>query len=179
MAGYRSNEDILRGAMVMVFIDDTPIAFSTSNTINFNTNTSEVSTKDHGLFPSTVVQSQTWEVTCENLASADSINTLFLALNKAKNNTPCVIKVAKPANWGSQGIVGTNGMQSNWTDTSGSIIAQGDCLLTSLSLNAPSGDNATLSGTFTGTGAFTLTAAPADISGHQGPQGPQSITPST
>ncbi len=162
----------------MVFIDGDPVAFSTSNTINWNTNTTEISTKDHGLFPSTIVQSQTWEVTCENLASADSINTLFLALNKAKDNTPCVIKVAKPSNWNDKGIVGTEGASTNWDDGTGAdIIAQGDCLLTSLSLNAPGGDNASLSATFTGTGAFTLTASPADISGHQAQPGP-SITPS-
>lgn len=172
MAGYRDNADIINGSMLMVFIGDNPIAFATSHSISFTTNTTEVSTKDHGLFPSTLAQSQTWEVSCENLASADSINSLFDALNKAKNNTTVTLKFGKPGNWDDKGIVGSNGLATNWSPSSGDILAQGDALLTSLSINAPAGDNATLSATFTGVGAFTLTAADADVSGDTGPQGP-------
>ena len=171
MAGYRNNSDILRGSMLMLFVDDYPIAFATSHSISFTTNTSEVSTKDHGLYPSIIVNSQSWEVSAENLASADSINQLFTVLEKTKAQTPVTLKFAKPSNWKNAGIVdNTNDL---WT--AGDIIAQGDAYLTSLQLNAPAGDNATISATFTGIGAFTLDAAGSKISlieGETGPTGP-------
>lgn len=172
--GYRNNSDIIKGSMLMVFIDDNPIAFATSHSLSFTTNTSEVSTKDHGLYPSLVVNSQTWEVTAENLASADSINQLFTILDKTKGGTPITLKFAKPSNWNDKGIVGGEGAAENWT--AGDIIAQGDAYLTSLQLNAPSGDNATISATFTGIGAFTLDNAGATISGATGPVGPTGYT---
>lgn len=172
--GYRNNSDIIKGSMLMVFIDSYPIAFATSHSISFTTNTNEVSTKDHGLFPSVIVNSQSWEVSAENLASADSINQLFTILEKTKNGTPVTLKFAKPSNWNDQGIVGSEGAASNWA--AGDIIAQGDAYLTSLQLNAPSGDNATISATFTGIGAFTLDKAGQTISGVTGPVGPTGYT---
>ena len=172
--GYRKNSDIIKGSMLMVFVDNYPIAFATSHSISFTTNTSEVSTKDHGLFPSVIVNSQTWEVSAENLASADSINQLFSILEKTKGGTPVTLKFAKPSNWSDNGIVGSEGAASIWE--AGDIIAQGDAYLTSLSLNAPAGDNATISATFTGIGAFTLDKAGATISGATGPVGPTGYT---
>lgn len=174
MAGYRKNSDILKGSMLMLFVDGYPIAFATSHSISFTTNTSEVSTKDHGLYPSLVVNSQSWEVSAENLASADSINQLFTVLENTKNGQTVTLKFAKPATWHDNGIVGNEGDDSLWT--AGDIIAQGEAYLTSMQLNAPAGDNATISATFTGVGAFTLDKAGATISGATGPVGPTGYT---
>lgn len=174
MAGYRNNSDILKGSMLMLFIGSYPIAFATSHSISFTTNTSEVSTKDHGLYPSVIVNSQSWEVSAENLASADSINQLFTVLENTKNGQTVTLKFAKPGNWNDKGIVGTEGQSALWTE--GDIIAQGEAYLTSMQLNAPAGDNATISATFTGVGAFTLDKAGATISGATGPVGPTGYT---
>ncbi len=174
MAGYRNNSDILKGSMLMLFIGDYPIAFATSHSISFTTNTTEVSTKDHGLYPSLVVNSQSWEVTAENLASADSINQLFTVLESTKNGQTVTLKFAKPSNWNDNGIVGTEGQANIWA--AGDIIAQGEAYLTSMQLNAPAGDNASISATFTGVGAFTLDAAGKQISGTTGPVGPTGYT---
>ena len=162
-AGFRNNSDIIKGSILMVFIDDNPVAFATSHSLSFTTNTTEVSTKDHGLYPAVIANSQTWEVTTENLACAENINQLFTVLNNAKDNTTVMLKFAKPASYNENGIVGEGNGTSNWTV--GDILAEGNALLTSLQLNAPSGDNATLSATFTGVGAFTLDQAGKSISG--------------
>lgn len=174
MAGYRNNSDIIKGSMLMVFIGDYPIAFATSHSLSFTTNTSEVSTKDHGLFPSVIVNSQSWEVTAENLASSDSINQLFTVLENTRNGQTITLKFAKPSNWNDNGIVGSEGQSGLWT--AGDIIAQGEAYLTNLQLNAPAGDNASISATFTGVGAFTLDKAGASISGTTGPVGPTGFT---
>lgn len=177
--GYRKNTDILKGSMLMVFVGNEtnqyPIAFATSHSISFTTNTSEVSTKDHGLYPSVIVNSQSWEVSAENLASADSINQLFTILEDTGKGTPVTLKFAKPGNWEDKGIVGKEGEANIWSvngTPKGDIIAEGEAYLTSLQLNAPAGDNATISATFTGIGAFTLDKAGASIAGPQGVTGP-------
>jgi hypothetical protein len=177
--GLRKNDEILKGSVLMVFVNDNPIAFATSHSLSITSNTTEISTKDHGLNPGVLVQSQTFEVTCENLASAESINALFNALDKAKSNETVTLKFAKPGNWADKGIVGGNGQSENWSDSAADtvIIAQGEALITSFSLNAPSGDNATLSATFTGVGPLVLTYAANTITGGDAdPVGPGGAT---
>lgn len=166
MAVIRTNKDILNGSMLMVFINNEPIAFSTSHSINFTTNTTEVSTKCHGTFPSVITQSQSWEIQCENLACADAIDLLFATLNKAKGNTPVSIKFGKPSGWDNKGIVGKDA--TDWSITGGEVLAYGEALLTSLSINAPANDNTTMSATFTGIGEFTVCGVGASIAGSTG-----------
>ena len=183
----RNNSDILQGTVLMLFVAGEPIAFATSNSLNFTTNTTEVSTKDHGLFPSVIAQSISWEATAENLACGENIDQLMGILEKAKNNETVHLKFAKPTNWDDKGIA-NRGSQGNWaasgtladanhpltgTQTATvlpsmtNIIAEGDALLTSFSINAPSGDNTTLSATFSGIGAInTCQTAPAGTQGN-------------
>ena len=169
----RQNSDILKGTVLMLFVEGAPIAFATSNSLNFTTNTTEVSTKDHGLFPSVIAQSISWEATAENLACAGNIDQLMGILNGAKNNTLVTLKFAKPTNWNDEGIVEVDNA-SNWENTNTNcdsshtiaadntnIIAEGKALLTSFSINAPAGDNTTLSATFTGVGAIKTCGTPA------------------
>ena len=169
------NSDILKGTFLMLFIDDEPIAYSSSNSISFTTNTSEVSTKDHGLFPSVIAQSISWEATAENLACGENIDQLLHVLEGAKNNELVTLKFAKPTNWSDEGIVGLQGPQG-WQASNAAcnvnnpmsgnqgaathIIAEGKALLTSFSINAPAGDNTTLSATFTGVGAIKTCQTP-------------------
>lgn len=174
----RHNSDILQGTVLMLFVAGEPIAFATSNSLNFTTNTTEVSTKDHGLYPSVIAQSISWEATAENLACTDNIQQLMGILEDAKLNKTVNLKFAKPTNWGDgMGLVtaeGVQGTQGNWTPSDSptgiqnplttsdtNIIAEGDALLTSFSINAPAGDNTTLSATFSGIGAIKTCATPA------------------
>lgn len=151
MATLRSNADILNGSTLMVFIDNDPVAFATSHTINFTPNTTEIATKDHGLTPSLYVNSIGWEVQCENLACDDNIESLITILNNVKNNTPVDLVFAKASNFDAKGIVDIDDA-SEWT--AGTTIIGGKALLTNFSINAPAQDNATLSATFTGIGDF-------------------------
>ena len=133
----------------MVFLNDAPIAFATSHSLSITVNTSEVSTKDHGDFPSVIGNNITWEITTENLYSDDAESALWTAM---KTMQPVTVKFAASnySNETSQkGIVGVENA-TEWTVDK--AIASGKALITSLSVNAPSGDNATLSATFTGVG---------------------------
>lgn len=150
MAALRSNTDIIKGSKLMVFLNDAPIAFATSHSLSITVNTSEVSTKDHGDFPSVIGNNITWEITTENLYSDNAESALWAAM---KTMQPVTVKFAPATNYNNEtsqkGIVGVESA-TEWT--AGTAIASGKALITSLSVNAPAGDNATLSATFTGVG---------------------------
>jgi hypothetical protein len=150
------NSDILKGSAVMVFINGEAVAFATSESLSITPNTTEISTKSHGLYPSLVVNSIGWTVSVENLASDNGVKTLNALVESSKNNVPVHLKFAKPGNFDSKGIVNNN--HDNWDDTNANtvIYAQGDAIMTNYSWNAPSGDNMTMSAEFTGVGELTL-----------------------
>lgn len=154
MSALRSNSDILKGSKLMVFLGGEPIGFATSHALNMTTNTTEISTKDHGDFPSVIAQNISWEVTAENLYSRAGKNTYMTAM---MNKEPVTLSFHEATNYdGTQ--LPLNDPGSEWTpDSSAGRIATGQALITSFSINAPSGDNATMSVTFTGVGELTAT----------------------
>ena len=146
-----TNQDIVKGSALMVFLGGSAIGFATSHALSLTTNTTEVSTKDHGDYPSVVAQSIGWEATAENLYS-DTGETAYMKAMLAK--IPVDIKFAKVANYSNtdeKGII-DNGEKTAWT--AGTVIAEGKALITSFSINAGVGENATMSVTFTGVGAL-------------------------
>ena len=152
-----NNSDIVKGSMLMLFVDAAaaPIAFATSHSISFTTNTSEVSTKDHGASPAVIANSISWEITAENLYSDTGIDTLMTLMNSMQPVTVSFAKISATEEAWKPGIV-TGASATNWSASSSHVIASGKALITSLSVNAPAGDNATISATFTGNGGFTM-----------------------
>lgn len=152
----RSNTDIIKGSKLMVFLNGTPIGFATSHSLSMTTNTSEISTKDHGDFPSVIAQNISWEVTAENLYSQAGESTYMTAM---KTLQPVTIVFAEASNYSNSQAQGATPMDSTngseWTV--GTKIAEGNALITSFSINAPAGDNATMSVTFTGQGELKTT----------------------
>lgn len=160
-----TNADILNGSKLIMFIDSKPIAFGTTDSISITPNTTEIATKSHGLYPTLFVNSIGWEVTTENLASLDGIKTLNKILNGAKEQTAVHLKFAQPANWDANGIV--NNQHADWAlevtgenAATATVIAEGDAMLTSYTINAPAQENGTISATFTGVGELTLLEPP-------------------
>lgn len=152
MAGIRNYSDIIKGSTLMVFIGDKPVGFATSHNLSVNLATTEVSCKDSGDFNSVTPQNITWEVTAENLYS-DAGEATYMAAITGK--TLVTLSFAKAGNYASsneQGVLGPQGHQ-DWTV--GTVIASGQAYITSFQINAPSGENATMSVTFTGVGALT------------------------
>ena len=152
----RTNTDIIKGSKLMVFLNGTPIGFATSHSLSMTTNTSEISTKDHGDFPSVIAQNISWEVTAENLYSQAGESTYMTAM---KTLQPVTIVFAEASNYSNSQAQGATPMDSTngqeWAV--GTKIAEGNALITSFSINAPAGDNATMSVTFTGQGELKTT----------------------
>lgn len=147
----RSNQDILKGSKLMVFLGGAPIGMATSHSISMTTDTSEISTKDHGDFPSVVAQKISWEVSCENLYTVAGKDIYMTAM---KSMQPVTLVFAEAGNYSNTTSQGATPMAdtdpAEWTV--GTKIGEGKALITSFSINAPAGDNATMSVTFTGTG---------------------------
>jgi len=146
-----TNQDIVKGSALMVFLGGSAIGFATSHALSLTTSTVSTSTKDHGDYPSVTAQSIEWEVTAENLYS-DAGETAYM--NAMLTKVPVDIKFAKAGNYSNtdeKGIV-DNEDKTAWTV--GTVLAEGKALITSLNINAPAGDNATMSVTFTGVGSL-------------------------
>lgn len=148
------NSDIVKGSMLQVKVGNNILGFATSHSLSITTNTTEVSTKDHGDYPAVIAQSVSWEVQCENLYT-DANEAALIAIQTSK--TPVTITFCKVSNYDAndeKGIVpgpNTDG-DNSWTP--GATILSGQAYLTSFQVNAPAGDNATISCTFTGNGSF-------------------------
>ena len=160
------NKDIFKGSALQLFINDggsqdVCIGFATSHALSITTNTTELSTKDHGDYPAVLPTTVTWEVTAENVYATTSMKTL---LGYVKNRTKVTVKFAEVGNYsqddGSYSYYATEpGIIDNETKHSweiGKIIGQGNAYITSYSINASSGDNASISCTFTGCGPLDI-----------------------
>lgn len=172
-----TNSDIVKGSALQVWVgaSQSPqgaqgatncIAFATNHTLNITTNTNEIATKDHGDYPAVLPTTITWEVTCENLYATSSMETL---MDYVKNRKKVDIKFAQCGNYSTgssstysydnveEGIIDTDKSQTGWTV--GDVIAEGKAYVTSYSINAPAGENASISCTFTGCGQLTINPA--------------------
>ena len=163
------NKDIFKGSALQLFINDggsqdTCIGFATSHALSITTNTTELSTKDHGDYPAVLPTTITWEVTAENVYATTSMKTL---LGYVKNRTKVTVKFAEVGNYSQKdgaysyeamepGII-DNDTKDSWSI--GKIIGQGKAYITSYSINAASGDNASISCTFTGCGPLDILPA--------------------
>ena len=166
IANNLENKDIFKGSALQLFINDggsqdVCIGFATSHALNITTNTTELSTKDHGDYPAVLPTTVTWEVTAENVYATTSMAKL---LGYVKNRTKVTVKFAEVENYSQKegaysyeavepGII-DNGSKSYWSI--GKIIGQGKAYITSYSINAASGDNASISCTFTGCGPLDI-----------------------
>lgn len=163
------NKDVLKGSALQLFINDggaqdVCIGFATAHSLSITTNTTELSTKDHGDYPAVLPTTITWEVTAENVYATTSMTKL---IGYVKNKTKVTIKFAEVGNYsqdgGSYSYFATEpGIIENDTKTSwsiGKVIGQGKAYITSYSINASSGDNASISCTFTGCGPLDILPA--------------------
>lgn len=150
-------QTIIKGDELMLFLNNKPLAFATSHTLTITGNTVDVASKDHGVWSSSEVGNIQWEITSENLyvdeeSGEQAYDTLFDAM-VAK--IPITVVFGKAANYTENGLVRAgnteSGAPAEWEAPS-SNYRRGQAVITSLTLNANSGENATYSSTFTGAG---------------------------
>lgn len=156
--------NIIKGNELMLFINNKPIAFATAHTFNMTGNTVDITSKDHGVFGASEIGSITWEITSENLyvneeGGIQAYDTLYDAMIARQ---PITVVFGQAANYEENGLVRGGNLDPNapteWTAPSTNY-RTGQAVITSLSLNANAGENATYSTTLTGSGAITKVTA--------------------
>lgn len=149
---------IIKGDELMVFKDGKSISLATSHTVNVSADTADVTTKDHGKYGSKEVNKINWEISSENLVedggNYDDMMDIMLA------GTAIDVVFARKAETDESKTV-ADGDYDNWTPAQSKRWYSGKVILTTLNLNAPSGDNASFSATFSGVGAIVPHDGPA------------------
>jgi hypothetical protein len=155
-----TNNDIIKGGQLMLMIGGSTIAFATSHSLSLTRNTQEISTKDHGDASAVLPTTQSWEITSENLMSTDGFATVLDAYLNATQVT-VYFGMTNYAGYPNQesGIVGTQSVWSKaqWPSggtSSTSLNLTGKGYITSATVNANAGENATMSITIQGSGSI-------------------------
>lgn len=141
---------IIKGNALMLFDSDGhSFCYATNHSVTLTANLAEVTSKDHGMWPSSEVQSYAWEISTENLFTMEDAFKLY---DYWTAGTQITVK------FGLKGesvdtIIGQN--PEYWTLKSTGDYLQGTVIISSLTLNANNGDNATYSATLKGVGKLT------------------------
>lgn len=158
---------IIKGENLMVFAGGKSIAFATSHTLEVSLDTREISTKDHGgKWSEAEAGKINWSMQTENLVGNPGEgkgydDLLDLMIAREPIDVVFALEGDSPNyDAGKLDYVPTGGWSAKTTNG-----RKGKAIITSLSLNAPNGEYATMSATFQGVGELskvgTITAPTA------------------
>lgn len=147
--------NIIKGDELMLFKDGAALAFATSHTLTITGNTVDISSKDHGFWGASEIGNITWEIQSENLYTEDAYDSLF---NAMLNKSEVTVIFGYASNYDANGLKPSDAEQgdtrpASWTAASNKGY-KGKAIITSLTTNANTGENATFSVTLTGKGAI-------------------------
>lgn len=142
-------KNITKGDQLMLFVAGKSIAFATAHTLTLTANTTDIASKDHGIYGAKDVSTITWEITTENLFAESDYATL---VDSMLTGQPVDVVFANAASWVKNGI---DNSTKTWTPDSTGTQLSGKAIITSLTANANTGENATFSATFTGVGEIS------------------------
>nr|DAJ30558.1 MAG TPA: tail tube protein [Caudoviricetes sp.] len=147
---------IIKGEDLMLFDEQgKSLAFATSHTFKMNGDVQDISSKDHGIFAAKTVSKISWEMSSENLYTAEQYGKLFEKMIAREAIT--VFFGLKKEHDPEKTVA--DGDLPNWSGDTGCYT--GKVLITALESNANNGDNATYSVTLVGTGKISkATQAP-------------------
>ena len=141
----------LKGKDLMLFVKGKAIALATNHTLKLTADTSDSSTKDSGQWGDEEITKMSWEVTSENVCSADAdVNSYEAMLDLMIAGEPVDVKFGIPAN-----ISPNEVPDGGWTAPT--TYYGGSALIKSVDVNAPNGENATMSISLGGKGQLTKT----------------------
>lgn len=136
---------IVKGRNLMLFsAEGTSYGFATNHTLSITADTSDISSKDHGIWGASEVSKISWELSTENLYTEKEYDKLFDAMIAGN---PIDVRFGIKAE-ADDGKTVVDGDYENWT--TGSSYYTGKVYITSLEANAQNGENATFSATLTG-----------------------------
>ena len=146
---------IIKGDELQLFYNGNAFAWATSHTLTLTGNTVDIATKDHGSWGASEIGNITWEITSENLYSDDDYDTLFDLMVQKE---PIDVVFAKVSNYDPDGLTRVGGNVASW-QYSKTNYRTGKAVISNLTANANTGENATYSLTLTGAGPLTKVTA--------------------
>lgn len=163
--------NIIKGDELMLFKNGAALAYATSHTLTITGNTVDISSKDHGFWGASEIGNITWEIQSENLYTDDDYNALF---NAMLNKSEVTVVFGKATNYNANGLKPADAEQGDtrpeaWTAPTAAGY-KGKAIITSLTTNANTGENATFSVTLTGKGAIMNLASSSSSETPANPQ---------
>lgn len=142
---YSEAKDLRKGEELMIFVDDNPIAYTTSHTLDTTVETKPVSNKMSDGYESYMPGEISWSISIEALTSTttghQSKDALMKVLVKRKPIRIMACEVIRG--------VDTTGAK---TFTKGKVNYQGDCIITKLNEKSSHGEYESFSCELKGTG---------------------------
>lgn len=146
----------IKGEDIMIFIPDgndkKSIAYATNHVLTISASVSNDSNKDEGGdWEAGDITTKNWNITTDNIYCGSNYDELFDIM--IAGDTVDIVFGHKAENYKSL----ADGQLDNWTPATGhtdGYLYEGKALISDLTWNAPSGENATLSATFTGVGSL-------------------------
>ena len=153
-----ASNKIIKGRDLMLFDSDGhSYAYATNHTLTITAETTDVSSKDHGVWGASEVSKYSWEITSENLFTSSDYDKMFDAMLAGNAITVRFGLKTEPADT-SKNVADGDTSLPYWT--SQNTYYEGKVIITSLVANANNGENATYSITLTGTGSIKKTTTP-------------------
>lgn len=153
-----NSNKVRKGNDLMIFIDGVSVAFATNHTLTLTTETEDVQSKDSGYNGATMAKRIQWEIQSENLY-IDGEYQKLLGYQLDRQYVDVVWGVAKVQTGNETpetGITATDEKaEKTWVVDTTVTNYKGKALISSMTLNASAGENATYSITLTGSGDFT------------------------
>ena len=150
-----------KGTLVNVFYHDgtawKAFAYSTNNSLSTSSETTDISSKDHGLHPDREVTATSFSMSGEYLFSAADANIILAMQQAGKEYSFCFAQTSQ-TNYadGLQSVTGV-GEQQAWTPGT-TFCKYGNGLVTSAEVGSSNGEVATVSLEITGSGALSDSA---------------------
>lgn len=151
----------LKGKDLMAFVGGKAIALATNHTLTLNTETSDTSSKDDGIWSDAEITGMSWTASSESIGAytgeADTDISYEELIDLYMKGEPVDLIMGIPKNQTNDGLP-----EGGWTvpDATSPSLAhyKGKALITSIELSAPNGDNSSISATFTGVGKLEKVA---------------------
>lgn len=143
----------LKGKDFMVFVGGKAIALATSHTLTLNAETSDISSKDSGMWSDSEITGMNFEISSESIGSAKEEEAVDISYEELFDmmlaGEPVDVICGIPKNQSNDGVP-----ETGWTVPDGSTQAyyKGKALITNLQLAGQSKENSTISANFTGKG---------------------------
>jgi hypothetical protein len=165
----RNSTDIIKGSSIQVWLGDGTnyecVGFATNHTLNVTQNFQTINCKDAGDYELQLPTTTSWTVGCEYLMSNDGFAAILRAKQARKPVTLIFGTATNYSNTQLQNGIIDNDATNNWaynttgpegvfpTGATGTVLTmKGNAYVGDYSINAPAGENATMTVNFQGSG---------------------------